>query len=149
MSLINKRFALTKGLKNIHRPSRGLDLDNIFCFETTRKVNNDYTITLGATLIQLDASKEVSRPVPGSTVTIRRWLSEDGIRIFWNEQQLRFKQIKSKPKPETPTIHRPADDHPWRNLKPIGRKRYTPNGAPKRKINTAGQKVLTSNPARS
>jgi hypothetical protein len=145
----NKRFALTRGLKNIHRSSSGLDLDNIFCFETTRKVNNDYTITLGATLFQLDASREVSRPVPGSTVTIRRWLNDDEIRIFWNEQPVRFSQIKSRPKPEAPILRRPAVDHPWRNLKPVGRRRYNSRRAEKRKGNTPGRKVLSSTPAPS
>jgi hypothetical protein len=141
----NKRFALTKGLKNIHRPSAGLNLDNIFCFETTRKVNNDYTITLGATFIQLDASKEVSRPVPGSNVTVRRWLKDDRIRIYWNEQQVSFVQIKSKP--VAMVVRRPAIDHPWRNLRPVGRRRYTNNKAARKGSNSKEKKVLSSTPA--
>ncbi len=145
----NNRFALTKGLKNIHRSPSGLDFDNIFCFETTRKLYNDYTITLGSKFIQIEASKVVSLPPPGSVVTIRRWLKDDMIRIFWNEQQLSFTQIKSKPKPDTSIVRRPAIDHPWRNLRPIGRSRYTSRKAEKRKDNRRQEKMVSSTPVRT
>ena len=60
----NTRFAHPLGLKDIHRSSDGIDLDNIFCFETTRRVYNDYTITLDAHFIQLEKSEA---PLPPPT----------------------------------------------------------------------------------
>ena len=145
----NKRFARIKGLKNIHRSASGVDLDNIFCFETTRRVYNDYTITLGLTFIQLEASKDVSLPPPGSIVTVRRWLKDNALRIFWNEQQLGFTPLKAKPRPDGPIVRRPADDHPWRAQKPVGRRRYGSIKAAKRKSNSRADKLVPSTPART
>jgi len=144
----NKRFALTKGLKNIHRSASELDFDNIFCFETARKLYNDYTITRGSKFIQIEASKVVSLPPPGSVVTVRRWLKDDQIRIYWNEQLLSFTQIKSKPKPVASIKRRPAIDHPWRNLPPIGRSRYRGRKEKENK-NMRKEKEVSSTPART
>ncbi len=143
----NKRFALSKGLKNIHRASSGLDLDNIFCFETTRKVCNDYTITLGATFIQLESSKDATLPTPGSTVIVRRWLKDDSLHISWKEQELSFTPLRGKPKPKALVKRPPPIDHPWRNLKPIGRGRYPNENPVKRKAGSTQGKTVSSTPA--
>jgi len=124
----NKRFADTSGLRDIHRPSEGIDLDNIFCFETTRRVYNDYTITLDRKFIQLERSprKGAPLPPPGRHVTVRRWL-DGSLHIFWNEEELLFTLFpeNAKPKPKSkPKTLLPAADHPWRHSIPIGRARY-------------------------
>lgn len=67
----NRRFAHNEGLSYIHRPADGIDMDNIFCWEETRKIYNDYTITWHSQFIQLLRS-EVPLPPPRSTVTVRR-----------------------------------------------------------------------------
>lgn len=116
----NTRFARTNGLRDIHRPSDGIDLKNIFCFEATRRVYNDYTITLDNQFIQLEKSN-TPLPPPGRSVTVRRWL-DDSLHIFWNEQELNFTPLTTRPVHVPSFGHPPKADHPWRHKNPIGRK---------------------------
>jgi len=146
----NKRFALTAGLKDIHRPSAGLDFDNIFCYETLRRVYNDYTITLGAKFIQLERSPNSPLPPPGRSVTVRRHLKDDSLHIFWNEQELKYTLIKSRPKPLlSHTAQPPAANHPWRNLRPIGKACLRNNKAVNNRTNKTMKKMLSSSPSSS
>lgn len=116
----NARFARQDHLPDVHRSADGIDLNNIFCFETTRYVNNDYTITLNARYIQLLHSS-APLPPPRHHVTLRRWL-DNSLHIFWNEHELAFKHLSARPKPK-PQIHPPAPpSHPWRS-KRAGAKR--------------------------
>lgn len=55
-------------LPHIHRTAEGVNLHSIFCFETTRYVHRDYTITFSAHYIQLLTS-EVLLPPPCHHVT--------------------------------------------------------------------------------
>jgi Integrase core domain. len=116
----NRRFAHNEGLSDIHRPADGIDLDNIFCWEETRKVYNDYTITWHSQFIQLLRS-EVPLPPPRSTVTVRRWL-DGSLHIFWNEHELDFQVCATRPQLQRKPLVRPAINHPWRN-KFVGGKR--------------------------
>ncbi|MGA2622535.1 MAG: ISNCY family transposase [Bacteroidota bacterium] len=118
----NTRFASTDHLSDIHRPSDGLDLDNILCFETTRCVYNDYTITLNAQFIQLQKSPDAPLPPPGRHVIVRRWL-DGSLHIFWNEGELSYTLVSARL--TSPRLrHNPGLDpgHPWRHKRPIGRK---------------------------
>jgi hypothetical protein len=109
----NTRFASHVHLHDVHQSAQGLDLNNIFCFETTRYVNNDYTITLNAHYIQLLQSP-APLPPPRHHVTLRRWL-DGSLHIFWNDHELQFKHLTAKPKPH-PRVFPPAPaSHPWRN----------------------------------
>lgn len=109
----NARFARADHLPDIHRSPEGINLHNIFCFETTRYVNRDYTITLSAHYIQLLKS-EAPLPPPCHHVTLRRWL-DGSLHIFWNNHELDFKHLNAKPKPR-PKLHPPApSSHPWRS----------------------------------
>jgi hypothetical protein len=121
----NQQFALkADDLPDIHRPlPEGVDLRNVFCFQTTRSVYNDYTITLEAQFIQLERSAGSLLPSPGQHVTVRRWL-DGSLHIFWNGHELTFSILDTKPKRRPAVHHRPAPDHPWRATMPIGRKRY-------------------------
>ena len=124
----NERFAQTSNhLVDIHRPSQELDFDNIFCFETTRCVYNDFTITLNAQFIQLERSlKRAPLPSPGKSVTVRRWL-DGSLHIFSNNEELAFTVLTTKPKPSPKhqNVHRqPHPDHPWRHKNPIGKAHY-------------------------
>jgi len=107
----NQRFAHSKGLDDIHRSALGLDLKNIFCFETTRQVHNDSTITLNNTFIQLLRSND-PLPPPRTQVTVRRWL-DDSLHIFWNHHELRYEIFSDKPL-HTRKLYTPPPDHPWR-----------------------------------
>lgn len=113
MNAHNHRFAHTNGLTDIHRSAAGLDLANIFCLEEIRHVYNDWTITLNARFIQLLKS-DTPLPPPRSKVIVRCWL-DGSLHIFWNEQELTFKQLSHKPKPVSPSTRLPAPDHPWRS----------------------------------
>ncbi|HCA78263.1 MAG TPA: ISNCY family transposase [Bacteroidetes bacterium] len=113
----NRRFAHTDGLTDIHRPARGLDLNNIFCLQETRQVHNDWTVSLNTRFIQLQRS-DAPLPPPRSNVMLRRWL-DGSLHIFWNEHQLKFTILPPHTRPKLPP-HRPSTlHHPWRS-KPAG-----------------------------
>ena len=115
----NRDFAHADGLPDLHRSIDGIDLKNILCFETRRQVRNDYTITLDAQYLQLERS-DAPLPPPKREVTVRRWL-DDSLHLFWNEHELKYTALKSKPKPQAATTpSRPASDHPWRR-RPVGK----------------------------
>jgi hypothetical protein len=116
----NRRFAHSEGLSDIHRPVDGIDLDNIFCWEETRKVYNDYTITLHSQFIQLLRS-EAPLPPPRSTVLLRQWL-DGSLHIFWNEHELDFQVCAARPHLKSKSLVHPATNHPWRK-KFVGGKR--------------------------
>jgi len=118
----NRRFARTEGLKDIHRPATALDFKNIFCFQTVRVLNNDYTVTLLNRYYQLQRRDATPLPVPGSRITIRRWL--DGtLHFFVHEQELECTPLAKKPTPK-PRIHvTPLKSHPWRRSD-IGKARH-------------------------
>ena len=109
----NARFARAIHLPDIHRSAESINLNNIFCFETTRCVNRDYTITLNAHYLQLLTSP-APLPPPCRYVTVRRWL-DHSLHIFWNEHELAFKHLTARPKPK-PRLYPPASpSHPWRS----------------------------------
>jgi transposase len=146
----NKRFAPDHGLIDLHRSSDAIDLKNIFCFETTRTVYNDYTITLDAQYIQLEqpeGKNAATMPAPRQSVTVRKWLPDYSLHIFWNEQELDHTLIKAKPlgKPRpNPGLEL---NHPWRHKAPIGpRGRYIIERR-SRNIRQAKKKSLSSNPS--
>lgn len=127
----NARFARHDHLPDIHRSAAGLDLDNIFCFETVRTVNHDYTITLQARYIQLLPSA-APLPPPDSKVTVRRWL-DGSLHIFWHNNELAFRQLDAKPLPKPRTYLPAPHSHPWR-FKIAGAKRRYFRGQRKRQL---------------
>lgn len=140
----NHRFARVEGLSDIHRPSLGIDLKNIFCFETQRTVYNDYTITLDSIFIQLERSSNRATPLPPPkrSVTVRTWL-DGSLHIFWNDQEVSFTPLLKR-------IHRPrhnpapAPTHPWRHRPPIGRRGRLLMERNDRELRINDKKTLTS-----
>lgn len=108
----NQRFAQCEGLSDIHRAIDGIELDNIFCLEDTRKVYNDYTITLHNHFIQLIRS-DAPLPPPRSTVIVRQWL-DGSLHIFWNEHELSYQIFDTRPPQTVKLLKKPTKDHPWR-----------------------------------
>ncbi|MBI3364950.1 MAG: hypothetical protein HY033_08590 [Ignavibacteriae bacterium] len=144
----NTRFAHPDGLRDIHRPSDGLDLDNIFCFETTRRLYNDYTITLDNQFIQLEKS-EAPLPPPGRSVTLRTWL-DGSLHLFWNEQELALTPLAARPAVAVQPSQNPgqASTHPWRHKNPIGPGgRYLVEKRTMKSTTTQKKKSVSSNPA--
>lgn len=108
----NRRFAHLDSLSDIHRSSKGIDVNNIFCHEETRSVNHDWTITVHAQYVQLLRSK-MPLPPPRTKVIVRHWL-DGSLHIFWNEHELRFKKLTLKPYRERRPPQPPSKHHPWR-----------------------------------
>lgn len=140
----NKRFAHTDHLRDIHRSADGINLDNIFCFETTRHVHNDYTITLDNHFIQLERSSRASLPPPGRNVTVRRWL-DDSLHIFWNELELSFTSLCVKPESAPKSVHpRALPTHPWRHKLPVGTRSHPHPEGKTLYLNTQNKKTVPS-----
>jgi hypothetical protein len=78
----------------------------------TRKVYNDYTITLHSQFIQFLRS-EVPLPPPCPTLLLRQWL-DGSLHIFWNEHELDFQVCASRPHPKSQPLVSPVTNHPWR-----------------------------------
>jgi transposase len=110
----NSRFAVNIKVPDIHRQSDGYDLRNIFCYKTSRRVRNDYTINLAGGYIQLLKGAS-PLPKPKQDVTISRWL-DDSLHIYFNNQELRFVELKDKPRKREYKLIKPAKDHPWRKM---------------------------------
>ncbi len=108
----NAKFAQCDGLADIHCPSAGLDLQNIFCFQVLRQVHNDYTITLNRQYIQLHRT-ETPLPLPKRFVSVRRWL-DNSLHIFWNDHELEYTLLSSKPRAGKNVVRKPTANHPWR-----------------------------------
>ena len=117
----NARFARTEGLPDVHRQVGELNLDNIICFEEKRSVGHDMTFPYRATRYQIMPGG-VERPIPRQSVTIRIWL-DGSLHAFWREKELVIVPCKEHMAPKHPHVHHPADDHPWRKAKPIGKAR--------------------------
>ena len=145
----NKRFAHPTGLPDIHRSHRGLDFQNIFCFETRRHVYQDYTIVLGGEFLQLERSKMASLPPPRQEVVVRRWLRDSSLHIFWHDQEVNYSIFPQGRKPVIPkkTFTPPAPEaHPWRKSN-IGRGRFTGSRDRRKVILAMKDKSLSSIPS--
>ena len=124
----NTRFALpVDGLPDVHRTiDPGLKLERIFCFQTERSLRHDFTITLGATYVQI-LKGPYALPRPTQHLIVRRYL-DDSLHIFSGSQELRYEILAAKPAPRKSMPPTPKHDHPWRIAPPIGRaKRRRPH----------------------
>jgi transposase len=108
----NRRFAVNTEVPDIHRKTDGYDLKNIFCYKTSRKVRNDYTINFMSGYIQLLQSK-APLPLPTQVVTVCRWLNGQ-MHIYFNKQEIKFSQLTDKPGKREYIIRPAPRDHPWR-----------------------------------
>jgi transposase len=122
----NQRFAVNLESPDIHRQTDEYDLKNIFCYKTSRKVRNDYTINLAGGYIQL-LKGESPLPRPGQIVIISRWLNGQ-LHIYFNGQELRYTHLSEKPGKKGYKLHKVPKEHPWRRfnekLKDDKRSRY-------------------------
>lgn len=121
----NNTFAIKEELADVHRPISGIDLRNVFCYQLTRQVNNDYTITVNGIYIQLELGEQ-PLPLPGRTVTVRKWLDES-VHIYHQEKEVNYKILKGKPATKERVVRKPKANHPWRNWN-IGRGKNMPTG---------------------
>lgn len=110
----NERFELKIEVPDVHYPIEDVDLRNIFCYKTRRQVRNDYTITLNGKYIQLLRS-DSPLPIPSKEVEISKWL-DGSLHIYYNDKELMYKILNSKPKPKQKTVRKPKSDHPWKTI---------------------------------
>ncbi|HZW40284.1 MAG TPA: ISNCY family transposase [Ignavibacteriaceae bacterium] len=110
----NERFAVNLEVADTHRSVEGYDLKNIFCYKTTRQVRNDYTINLSGEYIQL-LTGAAPLPVPKRNIVICEWLNGE-VHIYYNNQEINFKELKKKPGKIGYKIYHPPKDHPFRRL---------------------------------
>ena len=128
---LNERFAVPPArLENFHRPLfKGLDLDDVFCHEMHRVVQNDWTISHEGLRYQiLKASKPLPRPK--ERILVRTHL--DGrIRLHYAGKPLVFSLLErgqARPEEAPPlkvveTVAKPAG----KPKPPPPKKKWTPN----------------------
>jgi hypothetical protein len=129
VDMLNRKFARPPLHRaDFHRPvDAECDLCEIFCFEKTRTVANDWTVQCESRFYQI---LKQSNPLPRARqkVTVRRLL--DGVvQILYHDRKLKFKEIPppvmplcytepAAPQPaqkeEKKKKYKPAPDHPWR-----------------------------------
>jgi len=102
-----------------HMPlPEGIRLDEVFCIEDTRTVQNDWTISHEGRLYQIKAQSNL--PPAKNRVTVRRKL-DGSMQILYANQSLDFKEIQERePDLKVKTIKprkawKPAPGHPWRS----------------------------------
>lgn len=112
ISLYNEKFASEEEVPDVHRSPAGIDLANILCYKVTRQVRSDNTINLGGGYIQLLLGKS---PLPRvkQDVMISRWLNGE-MHIYFNGQELDYKELSGKPEKKGYNNRPVARDHPWR-----------------------------------
>jgi transposase len=119
---LNERFAKEPASSvDYHTPlSEGIRLEDVFCFEDTRTINNDWTIRYESRLFQLKAQSNL--PPAKNKVTVRKRL-DGSMQILYRDRPLDYKEISSRPavvkteliKPRT--NWKPSPDHPWRSYR--------------------------------
>jgi hypothetical protein len=110
----NNKFAVNPEVGNVHRSTEGYNLQEIFCYKTQRQVRNDYTINLSGGYIQLLKGTS-PLPRPKQIVTVSKWFNGK-IHIYFNQQELSFKELNSKPEKLGYKIRHVPKDHPWRKM---------------------------------
>jgi hypothetical protein len=132
---LNEKFSVKTALpEDYHRAlSPGVDLLDVFCFEETRQVQNDWTVRYRNRFYQI---KRESLPCPKAKedVVMRERL-DGSLQILYREKPVIYESLPSRsaaslPQPVKgslarvgPKIRRnikPSADHPWR--KPLLKK---------------------------
>lgn len=110
----NEKFAVNQEAANVHYEINGKNLQNVFCYKTTRYVHNDFTITLNGMYIQL-LKGETALPAPRQMVEIQKWI-DGSLHIQFHEKEINFISLKAKPKAKVKKPVKPRADHPWREM---------------------------------
>jgi len=128
---LNEKFAIEPREKeDCHRPlPKGLDLDDIFCYEEHRVVQNDWCIRYKNRYYQILADNK-PLPKPKDRVLVRTHL--DGrVALLHDGKPLAFRaltpkqlhrqrsqhnndELRATAPPESRNTAKPAHDHPWR-----------------------------------
>jgi molybdenum-dependent DNA-binding transcriptional regulator ModE len=113
------------------RPPKRLNLAEVFCWEETRTVQNDWTVRYNNRFYQI-LKENRPRPKPKEKVVVRVLL--DGtIQILYRDKKLNYEPIAQPPPRRTQKVTpvvalptgrqcKPAPEHPWRSFR-YGRRR--------------------------
>ena len=127
---LNEKFAQAPlEQEDYHRPlSKGLKLEDVFCFEEHRVLQNDWTIRHVNRYYQI-LKDNTPLPKPKDKILVRTHL--DGrIQVLYREKPLAFRTITPEQRQQQPRQHeknpdpaktpnarptkKPAQNHPWR-----------------------------------
>lgn len=124
LETINERFGHSASSRvDYHRPvPKGLRLEDVFVFEESRTVQNDWTVTWDSRWFQITGPK-AQMPRRRERIVVRRRL--DGSRALLHRgRALEFHEIQQRPSrppqikaaalPVSRPAWVPADDHPWK-----------------------------------
>lgn len=105
---LNKKFAKTpKSNKNYHRPMpNGTNLDDTLCFEHTRTITNDWTVSFEGRLFQILKTNR-PLPCPKDKVIVRIHLN-GRTQLIRSGRRLTYKSLKQPPH------HRSLSSIAWR-----------------------------------
>jgi transposase len=126
VKMLNRKFARSaRSDADFHRPvEAGCDLREVFCFEKTGTVSNDWTVRSEKRFYQILKQND-PLPRPRQKVTVRRLLNGQ-VQLLYHDKKLAFKEIAPPAAPlrynepaasrpaEKKKKHKPAPDHPWR-----------------------------------
>lgn len=122
---LNAKFAtFPADPANRHRPVGKTKLQDVFCFEHKRTVNNDFTVRFDNRLFQIARQRAI--PPAGSRITLQKRL-DGSICLIYKDRELEFVEIPKPAKVELVAIKEekpgrsmtriPSPDHPWRKSK--------------------------------
>lgn len=133
---LNRKFARPAPKSaDFHRPV-DCDLREVFCFEKTATVANDWVVRCENRFYQI-LKRNDPLPRPRQKITVRRLLNGK-IQLLHRSKKLVFKEIAppaaplrydepSTPRPKQKRQkNKPAPDHPWRRWVPAAAKRTRP-----------------------
>jgi transposase len=121
---INAKFAvLPHSSVDFHRSvPQGLDLTQVFCFEETRMISNDWVVRYRNRLFQINSQSNL--PPARQKVIVQEYL-DGSIHLVYRDRKVTFKEIRKR-SPEIPTEDTstnksiktcvPSPDHPWRRF---------------------------------
>ncbi len=132
---LNRKFVREPIEKDdFHRKkSENCNLSNVFCWEETRQVQNDWLIPWHNRWFQL-AKENSIMPHPKNKVIVLELLTGE-IRIAYRGMDMQYKEIQKPQKKaekqherKIPTAKNPPKDHPWRkSFSHMFGKKFPPN----------------------
>jgi transposase len=117
---LNRRFEkLPKNPQSAHRSAEGIDLNQIFCWEYFRQLQNDWTFSFEGCCYQVKTKVNLPRK---AKLCIRRHLNGT-LSAHYQDQTLNMEALTQRPpktkplalaRPLKSTVHKPGEHHPWR-----------------------------------
>ena len=116
----NRRFAVKPAeLKDLHREiPKGLNLDEILCIRTERRLRNDNTIAHNKKLYQVKESVKGAKVVVEDRINGAMFITCNGIRLPYTQIMARPQKQEAPKKRRQPKHISPPADHPWRKKSP-------------------------------